>query len=113
MRVSRQQVRTLLYLLGSDRELDAFASLDFGLDEGADGVDGEEHDDGEDETEEEVKAGVSQLITDGPDAVGDGSRLLEGRDHTVLVVAADLTPFAGRVDDGVLKANMQSMWWKT
>lgn len=110
VRLCRQQVRTLLYLLSSDRELNALAGLDPGLDEGADGVDGEEHDDSEDETEEEVVAGVSQLGTDGPDAhVGDRTRLLEGRDLTVLVVTTDLAPLVRRVDDGVLKANAKLM----
>ena len=48
-----------------------------GLDEGTDGVDGEEHDGGEGEKEEQVEAWVSQLGTDGLDAdVGDGSRRL-------------------------------------
>jgi len=108
VRLCRQQVRTLQYLLGSDRELDALASLDPGLDEGANGVNGEEHDDGEDETEEEVEAGVSQLGTDGLDAhLGDSNRLLEGSDLVVLVVTADLAPFVRRVDDGVLEANGQ------
>jgi len=106
LRLCRQKGRTLLYLLSSDRELNAPAGLDLGLDEGTDGVDGEEHDKGEDETEEEVEAGVSQLGTDGLDAhLGDGSRLLEGSNLTVLVVTTDLAPFVSRVDDGVLKAN--------
>jgi len=94
--------------LSSDRELDALAGLDSGLDEGADGVDGEEHDDGEDETEEEVKAGVSHLSTDGLDAhIVDHARLLEEGGLTVLVVTADLAPFVRRVDDGVLEAKIQ------
>ena len=106
VRLCRQKGRTLLYLLGSDRELDAPAGLDLGLDEGTDGVDGEEHGEGEDETEEEVEAGMSQLGTDGLDAhLRDGSWLLEGRNLTVLVITADLAPFVSRVDDGVLNAN--------
>jgi hypothetical protein len=56
MGLCRQQVQTLLYLLNSDRELDALASLDLGFDEGADGVDGEGHHDGKDEAEEVVEA---------------------------------------------------------
>jgi len=108
VRLCRQQVRTLLYLLSSDRELDALTGLDPGLDEGADGIDGEEHDDGKNETEEEVEAGVSHLSTDSLDAhVWDHARLLEDSGLTVLVVAADLAPFPRRVDDGVLKKNMQ------
>ena len=108
VRLGRQQVRTLLYLLSSDWELDALAGLDPGLDEGADGVDGEEHDDGEDETEEEVEAGVSHLSADGLDAhIVDHARLLEESGLTVLVVTADLAPFVGRVDDGVLKVKIQ------
>ena len=106
VRLCRQQVRTLLYLLSSDRELDALTGLDPGLDEGADGVDGEEHDDGEDETEEKVEAGVSHLSTDSLDAhLGDRGRCFQGRDLTVLVVTTDFAPFVRRVDDGVLKTD--------
>jgi hypothetical protein len=108
VRLCRQKGRTLLYLLNSDRELDAPAGLDPGLDEGTDGVDEEEHDEGENETEEEVEAGMSQLSTDGFDAhLSDGSRLLEGSDRTVLVVTTDLAPFVSRVDYGVLQANVR------
>ena len=100
--------------MDSDRELDALAGLNPGLNEGADGVDGEEHDDGEDETKEEVEAGMSQLSTDGFDAnLRDGSRLIEGSDLAVPVVTTDLAPFVRRVDDGVLKANTQLIQWKT
>ena len=108
VRLWRQQVRTLLYLLSSNRELDALAGLDPGLDEGPDGVDGEEHHDGEHETVEEVEAGVSHFSTDGVDAhVGDRGRVLEASDLAVLVVTTDLAPLVRRVDDGVLKANMR------
>jgi len=100
--------------LGSDRELDALAGLDLGLDESADGVDGEEHGNGEDETKEEVEAGMGQLITDGLDAhLGDEAWLLEDSAFTVHVVTTDLAPFVRRVDDGVLKANAQLIQWNT
>jgi len=106
VRLCGQKGRTLLYLLSGDRELDAPAGLDLRLDEGPDGADGEEHHESEDETEERVEAGVSQLSTDRLDAhLGDGSRLLERSNLTVLVVTADLAPLVRRVDDGVLKAN--------
>jgi len=68
VRLCRQRVRTLLYLLSSDRELDALVGLDPDLGEGANGVDGEEHDGGENETEEEVGVGVGHLGTGGLDA---------------------------------------------
>ena len=85
--------------MGSDRELDALASLELGLDEGADSVDGEEHQDGEDETVEQVEAGVSQLITNGFDChVGDGGRF-EGSEPAATT---DLVPLLGRVNNGVL-----------
>lgn len=99
VRLCRQQGRTLLYLLRSDRELDAPTGLDLGLNEGTDGVNGEEHHSGEDETEE-VEAGVSQLSTDGLDThIGNGKWLLEASEP---VAATDLVPFGSRVDDGVL-----------
>jgi hypothetical protein len=92
--------------LGSDRELDALAGLELSLDEGANGVDREEHHDGEDETEEEVEGGVGQLLTDGLDAdLGEG-RKIEG---SVIAEVADTTglgPFLRRVDDSVLKARI-------
>jgi len=114
VRLCRQKGRTLLYLLSGGRELDAPAGLDPGLDEGADGVDGEEHHESEDETKEEVEAGVSQLSTDRLDAhLGDGSRLLERSNLTVLVVTADLAPLVSRVDDGVLEANAKLIQWNT
>ena len=110
VRLGRQEVRTLLYLLSSDRELDALAGLDPGLDEGADGIDGEEHDDGKDKTEEKVEGGASHLSTDGLDAhIVDHAWLFEERGLTVLVVTADLAPFVRRVDDGVLKAKIRSI----
>ena len=94
--------------MSSDRELDALAGLDLGPDEGPNGVDGEEHHDSEDEAEEKVEAGVSQLSTDGLDAhIGDGSQLLEATDRTVFAAIAGLGPFTGRIDDGVLKVNVQ------
>jgi hypothetical protein len=92
--------------LSGDRELDALAGLKLGLDEGTNGVDGEEHEEGENETVEEVEAGVSQLITNGFDGhIGDGSRVKvdELGDTTGLV------PLLGRVDDSVLK-QMFSHW---
>jgi len=110
VRFGRQQVRTLPYLLSSDRELDALAGLDPGLDEGANGVDGEEHDDDEDETEEEVEGGVSHLSANGLDAhIVDHAQPLEESGLTVLVVTADLAPFVGRVDDRVLKVKIQTL----
>jgi hypothetical protein len=52
---------------------------------------------------------VSQLFTDGVDAhLGDGSGLLEGTDAEPIATAG-LSPFAGRVDDGVLKASVRSI----
>ena len=115
MRLCRQQGRTLLYLLGGDRELNTLAGLDLGLDEGPDGVNGEEHADGEDETEKEIEAGVGQLGTDGLDAhLGDGSRALNPGERE-LVATTDLIPLAGRADDGVLEANSKSeqlVTWK-
>ena len=84
------------------------ADLDLGLDEGPDHVNGEENEDGEDEVEKEVKAGVGQLSTDGLDAhIGDGSRALDSGEH-VPVATTDLTSLAGRADDGVLEANSKS-----
>ena len=96
-----------MYLLSSDRELNALASLDLGLDEGADSVDREEHHDSKDETEEEVEGGVSHLSTNGPD--GRLGLFSEGSDLPVLVVTAELAPLVRRVDDRVLKANVQSI----
>jgi len=84
--------------------------LDPGLDGGTDGVDGEERDDGKGKTKEEVGAGVSQIDAGVLDThLRDGSRLPEGNDLMVLVVTTDAAPFVRRVDDGVLKANVQSM----
>lgn len=109
MRLCRQQGRTLLYLLSTDRELNTLAGLDLGLDEGADSVNGEEHEDREDEAEKEVEAGVSQLGTDGLDAhLGDGSRTPDAG-KLVPVATTDLGPFAGRIDDRVLEANAKSI----
>ena len=51
IRLCREQGRTLLYLLSGHRERDTLAGLDLGLDEGPDGVNGEEHEDDENETE--------------------------------------------------------------
>ena len=51
-------------LVSSDWELDELTGLDPGLSEGVNGVDGGEHRDGEDETEEGVKDGVSDLSTE-------------------------------------------------
>lgn len=108
VRLCGQQVRTLLYLLGSDRELDTLASLELGLDEGTNVVEGEEHHDSKDETVEEVEGGVSQLFTDGVDAhLGNGSGLLEGI-NAEPIATAGLGPFAGRADDGILKASVRS-----
>ena len=85
--------------MGSDRELNALASLELGLDEGPNGEQGEDHEDGEDETVEEVKAGVSQLSADGFDAhIGDLS-LVKGSEPG----ATGLAPLVGRANDGVLK----------
>ena len=93
--------------MSSYGELDTLAGLDPGLDEGADGVDGEEHHDGKDEAEEEVEGGMGDFSTDGLDAhIGDSGQVLEAGDP-VLVVTTNLAPFGSRVDDGVLKANMR------
>ena len=106
VRLGGQQVRTLLYLLGSDRELDAPAGLELRLDEGTDGVDRKEHHDSEDETVEEVETGVSQLFTNCLDVhLGNGS-CIEGEE---LVVATDLAPLMSGVDDGVLKVRIRSV----
>ena len=109
MRLGRQQGRTLLYLLSGDRELNTLAGLDLGLDEGPDRVDGEEHEDGEDETEKEVKAGVGQLSTEGLDAhAGDGSRAFDAGEPEP-VATTDLIPLAGGANDGVLESNLKSV----
>lgn len=86
--------------MGSDWELDALASLELGLDEGADGVDREEHEQGHHEPVEEVEAWVSQLIADGFDAhVGDVGQIDVGKPSA----ATGLAPLVGRVNDGILK----------
>lgn len=91
-----------------------FASLGPSLDEGADGVDRGEPHGGDDETEERFKDGVSDLNTGGLDLRLSGrGQALEGSDITVLVGTRDLALFGGRVDDGVLKANMRLMRWNT
>lgn len=114
VRLCRQQVRTLLYLLSSDWELDALAGLDPGLDEGTDGVEREEHHNGEDETEEEVEAGVSDLSTESLDThVRNSGLVSEGIDLAELVVTADLAPLGRRVDNGVLKVKMRLIRWNT
>ena len=80
--------------------------MDPNLDEGVDGVD-EWDRDGEDKTEEEVEAGVSDLSTDGLDAhFSDRDRVLECSDITVFVVSMDLVPPGVGVDERVLKVNM-------
>ena len=98
------------YLLSSNWKLDALVSLDPSLDIGADGIDGGKQHGGEDETEEEVKGGVSDLNTDDLDVQLSGTgRVPEGSDVTVLVVTTDLAQFGGRVDDRLrlLKGNMR------
>ena len=91
--------------MGSNRELDTLAGLELGLDEGTNGVDGKEHEEGEDETVEQVEAGVSQLITDGFNAhVGDGGRI-EGSEPATTT---GLGPLVRRIDDSVL--NEISCW---
>ena len=93
--------------------MNTLAGLDLGLDKGADSVNGEEHEDREEETGKEVEAGASQLGTDGLDAhLGDGSRTHDAGE-LVLVATTDLTPFAGRIDDRVLEANAKSIQWVT
>ena len=109
MRLRRQQARTFLYLLSGDRELNTLAGLDLGLDEGSDSVNGEQHEGGEDKTKKEIEAVVGQLCTDSLDAhVGDGRRVLDAGER-VLVATTDLTPLAGRADDGVLGASSKSV----
>ena len=77
--------------MSSDLELNALAGLDPGFDGDTDGVDGEEHDDGENETEEVVQAGVSQLGTDGLGThIWDGSSLIEDSTLTVLLLPQTL-----------------------
>ena len=113
MRLCRQQDRTFLYLLGGDRELNTLTGLDLGLDEGPDGINGEEHEDGEGEPEKEVEAGVGQLGTDGLDVhLGDGSRALDPGEP-VPVSTTDLIPIVGRANDGVLEANSKSVHLST
>ena len=83
-------------LLSSDWELDVLAGLDPGFDED---VDGEEDHGGEDETEQEVEAEVSDLTTDGLDTHLSGcGRVLEYSDIRILAVSIDLAPFGGGVD---------------
>ena len=91
--------------MGSDWELNAPASLELGLDEGADGVGGEEHDYSEDEPVEEVGAGVSQLFTDGLDVHLRNGREINGVEPTD---ATDLAPLASRVNDRVLQVDLIS-----
>ena len=95
-----------MYLLSSNWKIDAFASLDPSLDIGADGVDRGEQHSSEDETEEEVKGGVSDLNTDNLDVQLSGAgQAPEGSDITVpvLVVTTDLARFGGGFDDRLLK----------
>ena len=89
--------------MSRDGELNALACLELGLDEGADGVDREHHEDSEDETVEEVEAGMGQLFTDGLDVdLGEGSRI-EGNQP---VGTTGPVPFASSANDGVLKTGI-------
>ena len=99
--------------MNGGQELNTPAGLDPGLDEGPEGVNREEHKDGEDKAGKEVKAGVGQLRTDGLDAhLGDGSRVLDPS-GAAPIATTDLIPLMGRANDGVLEANSKSAQFVT
>ena len=99
--------------MNGDQGLNTLAGLDPGLDEGPEGVNREEHEDGEDKAEKEVKARVGQLGTDGLDAhLGDGNRALDPG-GPAPVATTNLIPLTGRANDGVLEANSKSAQFVT